>query len=53
MDTIAVEQPVVSTFESGAVRITYFRRGQQGAITAACSAGVAMAAEENLCSESR
>ena len=51
MDTIAEEQSVSTTFEGGTVRITYFRRGQQSAIAAVCSAG---AADENdLCSESQ
>ena len=50
-DTIAKELSVTTTFEGGSVRITYFRGGQQGVITAVCSAGVAVGAEGNVCSE--
>ena len=50
-DIIAEEQSVSTTFEGGSVRITYFRRGQQGVITTVCSAGLAAAVEGNICSE--
>ena len=51
MDVIAAEQSVSTIFEGGTVRITYFRRGQQSAMTTVCSAGVAIANEDNLCSK--